>query len=96
MTCPPQSLSNEMTAAYAELERLQSQCTSIRVELSGGLLAAEQRLQALRNEHDKLMSDVEKLRRDNQEAFAHQLEAIVTYKDYVFMRVDEMAVEVGL
>ena len=67
-----------MSAAYSELDRLQQQCSSIRAEMSGGLLAVDQRLQALRNEHDKLMSDVEKLRRDNQEAFAHQLEAIVS------------------
>lgn len=46
--------------------------------MSGGMLAVEQRLQAVRNEHDKLISDVEKLRRDNEEAFAHQLESMVS------------------
>jgi DNA-directed RNA polymerase specialized sigma54-like protein len=69
-----------MSAANAELDRLQQQCNSIRAEMSGGVLAADQRLQALRNDHDRQIADIDKLRKDNQEAFAHQLEAIVTCK----------------
>jgi SMC interacting uncharacterized protein involved in chromosome segregation len=66
-----------MTANYAELDRLQQQCNSIRTEMSGGLLAIEQRLQSLRNEHEKRTSDVEKFRRDCSDAIAHNLEDII-------------------
>lgn len=72
-----QSLNNEMVANYAELDRLQQQCNSLRTEMSGGLLAIDQRLQSLRNEYDKHVADIEKLRRDNSDAFAHELEMII-------------------
>jgi hypothetical protein len=69
-----------MAANYAELDRLQQQCNSIRTEMSGGILAIDQRLQALHNEYDKHISDVEKLRRDSSDAFAHELEMIIACK----------------
>lgn len=52
----------------------------MRNELSGGLLAADQRLQTLRNQYDKLVTDVEKCKKDNTEAVTYQLEAIISCK----------------
>lgn len=66
-----------MAANYAELDRLQQQCNSIRTEMSGGMLAIDQKLQALRNDHEKMTSDVEKLRRDVSDAMAHELEMVI-------------------
>lgn len=78
LTTDGQSLNNDSEASYAELQRLQQQVASIQMAKTAGQLSDDQRLQALKNEHDRLMSDVEKLRRDNQEAFAQQLEIIVS------------------
>lgn len=72
-----------MAANYAELDRLQQQCNSIRTEMSGGLLAIEQRLQSLRNEHEKRTSDVEKFRRDCSDSIAHNLEDIIACKYFL-------------
>lgn len=72
-----QSINTEMAANYAELDRLQQQCNSIRTEMSGGMLAIDQKLQALRNDHEKMTSDVEKLRRDVSDAMAHELEMVI-------------------
>ena len=41
------------------------------------MLAVDQRLQALRNEYDKRISDVEKLRRDNEAAVVSQLDTLL-------------------
>jgi hypothetical protein len=66
------------------VDRLSAQCLAIKNESSGGLLAVEQRLQALRNEYDRRLGDVEKLRRDNQAAFAQQLEVLINCKHQSF------------
>lgn len=66
-----------MAANYAELDRLQQQCNNLRTEMSGGLLAIDQRLQASRNEYEKATGDVDKFRRDCSDSIAHQLESII-------------------
>lgn len=75
-----QSINTEMAANYAELDRLQQQCNNLRTEMSGGLLAIDQRLQASRNEYEKAMGDVDKFRRDCSDSIAHQLESIIACK----------------
>lgn len=83
-----QSLKTYVQTAQAELDRLSRQCLTIKNESSGGLLAIEQRLQALRNELDKRGKDVEKLRRENQAALIQHFEVIVNCKSCVSARSD--------
>ena len=87
-----QGLTTEMATATTELERRERENVELRNNLSGGLLSADQRLQALDHEHGRLVTAVDKLRRDNAEALAEQLETIIGYRDFVSAKLEEMYV----
>ena len=40
--------------------------------------------------HTRLLADVDRLRLENHEAFAEQLESIISYKQYISTRLEEM------
>lgn len=85
------------------MERTDRKVTELRDQLSGSLLNADQRLQALDQEyarvalpgltsgrHSRLSADVVRIRAENAEAFTNQLEAIIGYKQYVSAHIEEL------
>lgn len=79
----------------------------LKSHVSGGLTAADQKLQALDNEcamlvsycpwisscchrHVRLLADADRIRAENQDAFANQIENILAYKQHISTRFDEM------
>jgi hypothetical protein len=80
-----------MNNATAELERRERENVDLRNNLSGGVLSADQRLQALDHEHTRLIAAVERVRKDNSDALAEQLEYIIGYRDFVTAKVNELA-----
>jgi SMC interacting uncharacterized protein involved in chromosome segregation len=86
----PQALHQYVSTSHASIDQITRQTNELKAHMSGGLLALDQRLQALENEHTRLLADVERLRGENHEAFASMLEAVINYKQYISTRLNEM------
>jgi kinetochore protein NDC80 len=85
-----QALASEMHNANGELERRERENTELRNNLSGGVLGADQRLQALDHEHTRLQAAVDRVRKENTDKLAEQLDVIIGFKDFARTKVDDI------